>query len=220
MSNEDNVIHLKDYLDHSEPIQILNHVESDFSAMFPKTNLVKRAMALVIDLSTLTVLNVGIHNGYNLFVSEFLGPINYQSQFKLVQGNLAFSSSIYLLLFFSYFLYCTFIMNGKTLGKMAMGLTVIKENYVHNMKETQIHLSLGDSAKRAAGYLGCLLSFGIFFVFTFASEDNRGLADYLSGSRTVSDKWLKQMQEYKSTQDEQVIIDISKLDRNNPAQAA
>ena len=108
-------------------------------------------------------------------------------------------------------------MNGKTLGKMAMGLTVIKENYVHNMKEDQIHLTLSESAKRAAGYLGCLLSFGVFFVFTFASEDNRGLADYLSGSRTVSDKWLKQMQEFKETQQEQVIIDISRLDREKVA---
>ena len=217
MNNEDNVIHLKDYLDHSEPIQILDNLESDFSAMFPKANLFKRALALVLDLSTLTVLNIGIHNGYSLFVSEFLGPVNYQGQFKLVQGDLAFSGSIYLVLYFSYFLYCNYIMNGKTLGKMAMGLTVIKENYVHNMKETQMHLTLGESAKRAAGYLGCLLSFGVFFVFTFASEDNRGLADYLSGSRTVSDKWLKQMHEYKATQQTQVIIDISKLDREKIA---
>ncbi|MAZ47656.1 MAG: hypothetical protein CME65_03785 [Halobacteriovoraceae bacterium] len=217
MNNEENVIHLKDYLDHSEPIQILDHVESDFSAMFPKTNMFKRALALIVDLSTLTVLNVGIHNGYNLFVSEFLGPVNYENQYKLIQGDMAFSATIYLVLYFSYFLYCTYIMNGKTLGKMAMGLTVIKENYVHNMKEDQIHLTFSESAKRAAGYLGCLLSFGVFFVFTFASEDNRGLADYLSGSRTVSDKWLKQMQEFKETQQEQVIIDISRLDREKVA---
>ena len=217
MNNEENIIHLKDYLDHSEPIQILDHVESDFSAMFPKTNMFKRALALIVDLSTLTVLNVGIHNGYNLFVSEFLGPVNYENQYKLIQVDMAFSATIYLVLYFSYFLYCTYIMNGKTLGKMAMGLTVIKENYVHNMKEDQIHLTFSESAKRAAGYLGCLLSFGVFFVFTFASEDNRGLADYLSGSRTVSDKWLKQMQEFKKTQQEQVIIDISRLDREKVA---
>ncbi len=217
MNNDNNIIHLSDYLDNSEPIKIVDHLESDFSAMFPKANLIKRGTALCLDLFTLMVLNVGVHNGYNLFVSEFLSALNYHGQYKLIQGNMFFSGSVYLVLYFSYFLYCNYILNGKTFGKMILGLTVVKEEYVHNLNTLSYDLSLKDCVRRSMGYLGCLLSFGVFFIFNFASEDNRGLPDYMSGSRTVSDKWLKQMRDFKASHQQQVIIDISKLDREKEA---
>ncbi len=58
----------------------------------------------------------------------------------------------------------------------------------------------------------CYLSFGTFFIFNFSSEDKRGLPDYLSNSRTVSDDWLKSMLEKKQYEAEVVSIDIRSLD--------
>lgn len=211
MKDNHSVIHLADYLEDSNKISIIDQRESDFSALLPKSNLIKRGFALTIDMAVIGLLYTGLVNGYSLFVAEFLGPINYQGQYDLIQGNLFFSLSVFIPLYFSYFLYCTFVMDGKTIGKMATGLKVIKEEFVHNMDVMEYELSLKDSFRRASGYLLCYMSFGIFFIFNFASEDKRGLPDYLSGSRTVSEKWLNQMLEQKAAMDEQVIIDISVL---------
>lgn len=213
MKNEENIIYLSDYVKNTEKVKIIDQLDKDFSAINPKTHLIKRGLALVIDLCTIGLLNVGLHNGYALFVSEFLKPLNYESQLHLIQGNLSLSIGIFLVTYFTYFFYCTFILSGKTLGKIALGLKVIKEDFVHNMQDNSYELDLKDSFHRAAGYLLCYLSFGVFFVFNFASEDKRGLPDYLSNSRTVSDAWLKQMLEYKVSQQEHITINISELKR-------
>ena len=87
----------------------------------------------------------------------------------------------------------------------------VNDHFIHDVDEKNYKLTLSQAAKRAFGYLTCYLTFGIFFIFNFASEDKRGLADYISSSRTVSDRWLKEMIEYKLHQREQLSIEISSL---------
>lgn len=215
MRDENNIIYLTDYLEDSHKIVTSEHGQQQFSALKPTSALTKRGIALLLDLAAMGVIYAMLFNGYAIFVSEFLSPLTYGSRFNLLQGDSLLALAVFLPLYFSYFLYCTFVMNGKTLGKMATGLRVIKEDFIHDQGLYDYQLSLADAFQRASGYLLCYLSFGLFFIFNFASEDRRGLPDYLSSSRTVTDAWLQQMLAHKQTQEEQLIIDISQLDQQD-----
>jgi uncharacterized RDD family membrane protein YckC len=134
-----------------------------------------------------------------------------------INGNLVLHAVIFVAIYWSYFLYTTYVLDGKTLGKMTMGLRIINENFLQDFDQLDYKISLQNSLRRSMGYLICYLSFGTFFIFNFSSEDKRGLPDYLSGSRTVSDNWLNQMLEKKQYSTEQVTIDIQALDKNQAA---
>ena len=45
------------------------------------------------------------------------------------------------------------------------------------------------------------------------SEDNRGVPDYFSQTRTVSNEWFEAMLSYKRSNKEEVKIDIIALDQ-------
>lgn len=211
MKNTKNVIYLKDYIRTKKSISTVQHYLGNESLLDPKPVLFKRIIAFIVDLLAVSVLKTSVHTAYALFINEFMGAIGTSFKIHLINASIGVHLSTFLSIYFSYFLFCTYILNGKTLGKYAMGLRIIKEDYFNNLQSTNYLLDFKDSFRRSLGYLFCYLSFGTFFIFNFSSEDKRGLPDYISGSRTVTDQWLYQMQDYKSHQQEQVSIDIAAL---------
>ena len=140
-----------------------------------------------------------------------MAPLIPSLKNHLLNMNTWLFAGVFMTVYYSYFLFCSFVLEGKTVGKMVFALRVINDHFIHDVDEKNYKLTLSQAAKRAFGYLTCYLTFGIFFIFNFASEDKRGLADYISSSRTVSDRWLKEMIEYKLHQREQLSIEISSL---------
>ena len=212
MKDSTNVIYLHDYIAKKKNISPLGHRKiGDLNLMEPKPELFKRTIAFGVDLMTIGLLKASTHTAYALFLSEFLGPLKGSYKSYLTQGDLLLHSSIFLIIYFSYFLFTNFVLNGKTLGKLAMGLRVIEDNFITDMDTMDSDLGLKTCFKRALGYTFCYLSFGTFFIFNFSSEDKRGLPDYTSGTRTVSDHWLLEMKDYKAHQREHIFIDIRQL---------
>lgn len=213
MNSKENIIHLKDYTEKHKSIaqDILCPMDKNFS-ITPPTLLGKRMIALGVDLATIFLLKTSLHGAYAIFVSNFLAPLSQGKKLQLIEGHIGIHLITFLIIYSTYFLYTTFILNGKTLGKMAMGLRVIDENYLLKKEQKTYSLDLNRSFKRALGYVICYLSFGSFFIFNFSSEDKRGLPDYLSNSRTVSDQWLKHFQFLKDQNEADVIyIDIHSI---------
>ena len=217
MEKENNVINLKNYINNQEDVVTLNHnVFSNFSKM-PKANLSKRGIAFFVDLLSIGVLKTVIDSGYAIFIAQFMAPASTTMKSQLMHTNMFFQLSLFITIYCAYFLYCNFIFDGKTLGKMTMKLTTINEDFVFNFKDATHEINFNQSLKRSLGYLLCYISMGTFFIFNFSSEDKRGLSDYLSGSRTVSDDWLEQALSFKAHQLEEVTIDIYALEKDKAA---
>lgn len=213
MEKENNTIHLAQYINNQRE---LTPSETGLSRKFkkvPDTNLIKRGIAFCVDIFTIIVLKTVIDSGYILFVSQFLSPLAQDVQGTLTQTTIFMQLSIFLTLYCSYFLYCTYVLEGKTLGKMTMKLTIISEDFIYNHNDYSHKMTFNQALKRSLGYLLCYMSMGTFFIFNFSSEDKRGLSDFLSGSRTVSDDWLNHMLDYKKNSLEELRIDVDSLER-------
>jgi len=213
MESKNKVVYLTDYIHKNKNIKTLGPENIPVNLAKPHSNLIKRTWALGIDLLSISLINTGIHTSYALFIQEFLGPVHQIQKMDLVNGNMALHSMVFVSIYWVYFLYCTYVLNGKTLGKMSMGLRVVNESFFTSAIEMNYTLDFRNSFRRALGYLVCYLSFGTFFIFNFSSEDKRGLPDYLSKSRTVSDTWLAQMLAHKGSPQEVVLINIHALEK-------
>lgn len=212
MNDENKILKLSDYADKGSELETKIKYSSDFSKI-PKTNLSKRILAFGVDLSTIIVLKTILDSGYIVFLSQFISITSQELRIDLLNYSPLMQIGIFVTIYCSYFLFCTHILNGKTIGKKTMGLTVINEKFVSNFREHTHLLTFKQSLKRTFGYLLSYISFGTFFIFNFSSEDKRGLSDYLSGSRTVSDSWLNHMLEHKKFNNEELNIDVSSLDK-------
>ena len=213
MKEDNTILHLSDYIQNNRKIESVNHNEILKVVEKPDTNLLTRTFAFGIDLSVVILLNSMIHAAYGLFINQFLSPMDESARLTFLNTSITLQLSLFILMFGSYFFYCGVVLSGKSLGKKIMRLSVIDERFVINHIENTHEVSIAQSAQRTLGYLLCYVSFGAFFIFNFASEDQRGLSDYLSSTRTVSDEWLDSMLEHKEFSAEEVTIDIRSLNK-------
>ncbi len=213
MKNEKNVIHLATYLNEDAKVSEFSIHKPIQKLSEPDGHLVKRGSALVFDIATIAFLKTLLHSAYLVFVSEFLSPFSYLIKKELSSPNMGLHILIFAIVFISYFFISGLLLEGGTIGKKIMGLKVVNNDFIQNPRNEDSSLLITQSLKRSIGYLACYLSFGTFFVFHFSSEDKRGLPDFLSNTRTVSDEWLIQMSEHKEFEAEVITIDIGSLDK-------
>lgn len=213
MNNENKVVHLVDYIEQNKKIESVSSDKLIPILGQPEPLLLKRGLAFMVDIMVIGLLKTSLDAGYGVFVNQYLSPFNSATKLGLTQSNIALHLSIFVMVFLGYFLFTTAVMNGKTLGKLIMKLTVINELFVQNHFEESHELNFSQVFQRSIGYVLCYLSFGTFFVFNFSSEDKRGLSDYLSTTRTVNDEWLSQMLEHKEFSAQEIKIDITSLDQ-------
>lgn len=209
MEKENKVVYLTDYIETNQKIKTLS---SKIELIEPQGHLFKRIIAFGVDIAAIGLIKMSLQGAYAIFINQFFSPLNFQQRAGLINGNLFLHAVIFVAIYTTYFLYSSFVLDGKTLGKFTMGLRVVDEGFIQDLEQMTYNISLKNSFRRSMGYLLCYLSFGTFFVFNFSSEDRRGLPDYLSSSRTVSDEWLKNMLEHKQYSAEQINIDIQSLE--------
>ncbi|MBD65015.1 MAG: hypothetical protein CME62_07395 [Halobacteriovoraceae bacterium] len=213
MKKEAEIINLAEHIQNNMPIESGNFDQSTRLSLTPEANLSSRIWAFGIDLMFVFFLNYCVYSAYAVGL-EFLFPtLSNAAKLELLGGSLGLNIGVFMVSFWTYFFYSTFVMSGKTLGKKIFGLSIISEDFVLNHQEMTYKLSLKQCAQRATGYLVCYFSFGTFFVFNFASEDKRGLSDYLSGTRTVDDQWLHSTLEHRRYSAEVIRIDVRSLDK-------
>ncbi len=210
MENSNKIIYLADYIQNQTSIQTLKN-RSALSLKKPQSHLLRKFTALALDFAAILLIKMSVDIAYAVFVNNFFLPVNFSHRAGIINGHQLIHLSVFTLIYFTYFFYTAYIFDGKTLGKMTMRLTVIDQSFLMNRHNKNYKISLAQAFKRAMGYLFCYFSFGTFFIFNFASEDHRGLADYLSSSRTVSDEWLNYAIESKEYDHQQLSIDISSL---------
>lgn len=210
MRNDDqnNIINLHTYIKNKRKI---NSIDCFSIAITNEKILAKRISAFVIDLFTIILLKTAIDVSYAIFLNNFYFFLNLQQQNTLSSGNLPMHWTITMIIFWTYFIYCHYTLEGKTFGKMAMKIRTINDEFIFIQKFKDYTPTLKMAFRRTLGYFVCYLSFGTFFGFSFFSEDQRGVPDYFSSSRTVSDEWLHSMINFKEYQAEIIYIDIKSL---------
>jgi uncharacterized RDD family membrane protein YckC len=214
---ENNKIHLVDILNTTQTVPRTDAKSISLEKDNDGTVLIKRGIAFVVDLLTISLLKTAMTASFAIYLNSYLTPVNRLAKIELSQGNIAIHALVFLSVYFGYFLYSTFIMNGKTLGKIVMGLTVVNDLFYRSKSELNSDVSFNAAFKRSVGYLLCYFSFGTFFIFNFSSEDKRGLSDFISGSRTVSDRWLSQELERREYNAKAIYIDIAALETQEAA---
>jgi uncharacterized RDD family membrane protein YckC len=212
MNEQDNVISLYDHLKKNETVNPINHF-NPYRALDSERNLSKRVMAFAIDMTTIVLFKTAIDVAYGLFIKNFYFVLNIDQQNHLTFGHWGLQWSVTMVVFWTYFIYSHYTLEGKTVGKMVMGLRTINDEFVFNKEQLDYTPSVRQALRRTFGYFICYISFGTFFSFPFFSEDQRGIPDYFSATRTVSDEWLKGMIEYKQYESEVIRIDLETLDK-------
>lgn len=212
MNEDQKILYLKDYTSNQNLVEPHEYISTQIQSR-PTSEILARSFAFFIDMMVILLLNYTVHAAYGLFINQFLHPMNNASKLLFIEPQLSQSILVFLTLYTSYFLYTGVVLNGKTIGKMIFKLSVVNENFITNHLENTHETTMKQALYRAIGYLTCYLSFGTFFIFHLASEDNRGLPDYLSSTRTVTDEWLNSMLEHKEFSAQEVTIDIRSLDK-------
>jgi uncharacterized RDD family membrane protein YckC len=210
---ENNVISLVSHLEKNSNVETVNEFDIKPIDIANENITQRRIYSFLVDFSTILVINTAIHTSYAVFVSEFYSALNVQVKTQMIGGNFGLQAGVFLMAYMTYFFYSMFVLNGQTFGKKVFKLHTIDDNYIFEEDSSQFTLGARQAFRRSFGYLTCYLSFGSFFVFSLLSEDNRGIPDYFSGSRTVSAEWLEGMKAYKQYEHDEVRIDITSLDK-------
>ncbi len=207
---ENNIINLVDVIAQKKEVQTFQNEHVAPLKIEDEKISQRRIYSFIVDFTSILLINTCIQTAYAVSINEFLYSVNLQARMDLFSQSLPFQVGVFLLTYCAYFFYSLYVMDGQTFGKKVFKLHAVKDSYIFNESESET-LSLTDSFRRTMGYLGCYLSFGSFFVFSMMSEDKRGLPDYFSSSRTVSEEWLVSNKFYRSIDPEQVQIDVDSL---------
>lgn len=208
---ENNIIKLVDYTKPHKEIQTINPFDIESISLTKENITQKRIYSFMVDFAFIMVMNAAVHTSYSVFVSEYYAPISRSLRHQLIQTNSGLQVGVFMLLYMSYFFYSMFVLNGKTFGKMVFKLKTVTNDYIFDEDEKESTLGVRQSFRRSFGYLTYFLSFGTFFIFSILSEDRRGIPDYFSNSRTVSNEWYQAMKAYKQYEHEEVRININSL---------
>lgn len=210
MEKPNNIIQLTHYIEQQKKV-----VPSDFYAVPTSMDdykiLSKRFVAFAIDNFFILSIWVAINIAYSTFIQSFYFFLNIKQQMLLASRDLPINFIVTMTVFWAYFVFCHYTLEGKTIGKMVMRLRTIKDDFIFDPEIMEFGPSLTNSIRRAFGYFICYFSFGTFFSFSFFSEDQRGVPDYYSSTRTVTDEWVGGMLQHKQYQSEIIYISLRSI---------
>ncbi len=214
-SKDLNIIYLKNFIKNDEKLVPSGSYFNSKSWQQSISLLKRRSLAFVIDLVFISFVNTIIHQGYGLFMQEILYPISHRGKAELISGSPLLFFGVFVFLFTSYFFYSGVVWNGKSIGKQLLKISIVSDAFFKNKSINDYSPSVESFTVRALGYTLCYLSCGMFFLFNFSSEDNRGLVEMMSGSRSVSDEWLAEEIDKRQSTGDVITIDIEQLSIQN-----
>lgn len=134
-----------------------------------------RTIAFGFDVFAILLLRKIAFNSYLLFLRPVLSNLPGKARAELLNGLGSLDILVSTLLFVAYFAISLYISNGRTIGKMIMGLRVHP-----NKLGTPIELK--QSLLRAVGYFIGYIPMCLLLTIPYFRKDGMGLPDFLSSS--------------------------------------
>jgi uncharacterized RDD family membrane protein YckC len=138
----------------------------------------KRVQAFTADMFIIILTNFALMTSFTQFIKTVFFHFPFKAQLFLVHKLNMINSVTLLSIMFSYFSIFYFVTNGKTFGKMLVGLTV------HSSSE---EMTLIESMKRSIAYIICAMTGSFLFAIPYFRKDKRSLADIFSGTSVSVD---------------------------------
>lgn len=155
-----------------------------FTPLLKAENLLKkRVMAFTIDLFCIVFTAKILALSYSLFLRTFAYPLYNSIGSTLPHLSAALEAVGMLALYGAYFFLCLYLSQGKTLGKVVMGLRVVS-------RETPGEYTLWQAIGRTSGYYVGYFTGMVVFGLCLTNRRQAGLHDWLSDSQVISeDQW-------------------------------
>lgn len=153
----------------------------------------KRVQAFTIDMFIIVLANYALITSYTQFIKTVFFHFPLKAQLFFVQKLNTINSVTLLSLMFSYFSIFYFSTNGKTFGKMLLGLKV---------KSSHDEMTLPEAMKRSISYIVCAMTGSFLFYLPYIRKDNKSLADLFSKTSVILDdektdlKIVEEIQEF------------------------
>ncbi|MCO4754014.1 MAG: RDD family protein [Bacteriovoracaceae bacterium] len=210
---KNNVVKLVDFINAQKIPSTSDVEELDAFPLSKEKIILRRMFAFLCDFVCILTLKNMLYFSYAMFVANFLLPLTSAQKSTMIKMGNGWEVAIFTVVFFSYFLYCNFSLGGRSLGSHLMKLNVIDEKYPFDSEQEVWQPSFMQALKRTLAYMACYMSFGTFFFLSLLHEEKKGIPDFFSATRVVSDEWLKGFQACKRVDQEQVRININSLEK-------
>ncbi len=184
MESENKVIHLHEYLNQRPKESV-----TSFTAKKIKAQLFKRFVAFSTDIFVIGMLKIGFVATYDKFLKTFFFTLPSSKIDAIWERFYVIDPLISISLFYGYFIFCYYSLNGKSIGKKWMKLTVVQDNFRDGMMVSQ-YPGIREAFLRATGYLMGYTTAGLLFLVPFMRTDRRGVQDFLSQTVTLEDNQL------------------------------
>lgn len=139
----------------------------------------KRVQAFTADMFIIVVTNYALTTAFTRFLKTVFFHFPIKTQLFLIHKFNMINSVTQLSIMFSYFSIFYFVTNGKTFGKMLLGLSV---------QSPAGEMTLFESMKRSFSYILCAMTGSFLFALPFLRKDQRSLADIISKTTVISDE--------------------------------
>lgn len=192
---DNNVIDLVKILQQKKEIIFDAAPYHDHSGKVP--NQWRRIFSFAIDFIAILFIKTLVDISYAGFVNSFLYFLSYSQKSALINMDMITHFSLFSIIFITYFTFCLYAFEGKTIGKKMLGLNIASEHFFNTQLQKDHTLQLKSCFYRALGYYFGYLSFGLLFTFSLISDDSRGIPDYISQSRSVTDDFISKQKDFK-----------------------
>jgi uncharacterized RDD family membrane protein YckC len=138
----------------------------------------KRVQAFTIDMFVIILTNYALITSFTQFLKTIFFHLPTRSQLFLISKFNMMNSISLLSIMFAYFSLFYFVTNGKTFGKMLVGLRVVSPKG---------EITLVEAMKRSISHIFCAMTGSILFALPFMRKDDKSLADLFSKTYVISD---------------------------------
>lgn len=146
-----------------------------------KKILKKRTHAFLLDIVAITIITKTTLWTYGLFFKNFFSSIPPHFQNALLSKLPLLEVLVLLTIFWGYFTYCYYMMDGQSPGKVVFNLKV--KNYLNQP------LTFKESLLRVFGYFLCYFSGAFLFLIPWFNKNQKGIPDWLS--KTKVETWME-----------------------------
>lgn len=145
----------------------------------------KRVQAFTVDMFVIILANYTLMTSVTQFIKTVFFHFPFKAQLFLINKLNTINSVTLLSLMFSYFSIFYFVTNGKTFGKMLLGLRV---------KSSSEEMTLPEAMKRSLSYIVCAMTGSFLFSLPYFRKDQKSLADIFSKTSVTLDEEKVELQ--------------------------
>lgn len=141
--------------------------------------LYRRTFAFILDLLVVDCLRHAFFVAYSACIYTYFPFLRASQKHALMDNLIRIDMAVFLLVFMAYFTAVPFLSQGKTLGKMILGLKI---------EAVESEGELSDFTRaflRAMGQVVAYLSIGTLFFIAYFRKDQRSLADFMAGTKVI-----------------------------------